>query len=349
MIVKNESPVIERCLASVRPWIDAWVVVDTGSTDGTQALVRNALAGLPGELHERPWRDFAHNRNEALELARGRADYVMFIDADETLGVPSDFAWPALHAGGYMFRCVLNGWDYWRNSLVASRLPWRWEGVLHEYLTCDEAHAWQQIEGPRIEVSRDGARARDPQTYLRDIEVLARALEAEPDNTRYAFYLAQSFRDAGRPREALEGYRRRAAMGGWAEECWFSLFQVAVLLERLAAPPAEVRDAYLAAYAARPSRAEPLCELARYLRLRGEHALAHLFATRAAAMPQPDDLLFVDTAVYTWRALDEVGASAWYAGAMEDGRRALDQLLSTGRVPPAERARVEANRRFYGD
>ena len=41
MIVKNEAPVIERCLASVRPWIDHWVVVDTGSTVGTEERIRN--------------------------------------------------------------------------------------------------------------------------------------------------------------------------------------------------------------------------------------------------------------------------------------------------------------------
>ncbi|EHP44847.1 family 2 glycosyl transferase, partial [Cupriavidus basilensis OR16] len=90
MIVKNEAPVIARCLASVKPWIDRWVIVDTGSTDGTQALVREVMGKLPGTLHERPWIDFAHNRNEALALARacseGHAradDYVLFIDADE--------------------------------------------------------------------------------------------------------------------------------------------------------------------------------------------------------------------------------------------------------------------------
>ena len=88
MIVKNESPVIHRCLASVRPWIDHWVIVDTGSSDGTQDQVRAALAGVPGSLHERPWQDFAHNRNEALDLARAQADYVLFIDADEQLVMP---------------------------------------------------------------------------------------------------------------------------------------------------------------------------------------------------------------------------------------------------------------------
>ena len=79
MIVKNEVSVIARCLASVRPIIDHWVIVDTGSTDGTQDAIRTLMADLPGELHERPWRDFAHNRTEALELARPRGEYVLWI------------------------------------------------------------------------------------------------------------------------------------------------------------------------------------------------------------------------------------------------------------------------------
>ena len=76
MIVKDEARVIERCLASVLPLIDYWVIVDTGSTDGTQEKIRKFFenVGIPGELHERPWKDFGHNRSEALELARSKAD-----------------------------------------------------------------------------------------------------------------------------------------------------------------------------------------------------------------------------------------------------------------------------------
>lgn len=55
MIVKDEAPVIERCLASVRPLLDSWCVVDTGSSDDTPQKVARALAGLPGTLHHRPW------------------------------------------------------------------------------------------------------------------------------------------------------------------------------------------------------------------------------------------------------------------------------------------------------
>ena len=75
MIIKDEAPVIRRCLESVKPFIDRWVIVDTGSTDNTRELVREIMAGLPGELHERPWKNFGHNRNEALSLAARSGDY----------------------------------------------------------------------------------------------------------------------------------------------------------------------------------------------------------------------------------------------------------------------------------
>jgi hypothetical protein len=348
MIVKNEAHVIERCLASVKPWIDRWVIVDTGSSDGTQDMVRAFLRDVPGTLHERPWRDFSHNRNEALELARPTADYLLFIDADETLVMPAGFRWPALDGDGYRFDCEYAQLRYHRNALIATRLPWRWCGVLHEYLDCSEPHGWRALPGPKILVNHDGARARDPQTYLRDIEVLERALVADPGNCRYVFYLAQSLRDAGQLARSRERYLQRAAMGGWEEERWCAQFRAAQLHELTGAPPEQVREAYLAAYQARPTRAEPLYELARYHRERGTFALAHLFAQQAAALPEPGDTLFVDATVYAWRALDELVVASYYTGSLAQGRAALQTLLAQARFAETERPRIMANRQFFG-
>ncbi|WP_063534604.1 glycosyltransferase [Burkholderia sp. MSMB1589WGS] len=347
MIVKNEAAVMSRCLESVRPWIDHWVIVDTGSTDGTQKLVRELMHDVPGSLHERPWHDFAHNRNEALMLARDHGDYLLFIDADETLDMPDGFGWPDLNDEAYQFLCELNGWRYLRNALVSTRRAWRWEGVLHEYLTCDQPHKWQKLPGPTIVVAHDGARGRNPDTYLHDVEVLEEALRREPGNSRYRFYLAQSYRDAGKPEAALYQYRARLSMGGWDEECWFCLFQIAVLSERLAMPPREVCASYLAAYQARPRRAEPLCELARYHRLRGEYALAHVYAQQAAAIAMPADSLFVDGAVYAWRARDELAISAFYVGAFAQGKEVLLRMLHDQEFPDDQRVRLEQNLQCY--
>ena len=45
MIVRDEAQVIRRCLDSVRPFIAHWAVVDTGSVDGTQEIIREPTLG----------------------------------------------------------------------------------------------------------------------------------------------------------------------------------------------------------------------------------------------------------------------------------------------------------------
>lgn len=102
MIVKNESNVITRCFDSLKDLFDYWVIVDTGSTDGTQDIIKDYLKDIPGELIERPWVDFAHNRSEALVYARGKADYIFTIDADEVLSREPNFTLPTLTADSYL-------------------------------------------------------------------------------------------------------------------------------------------------------------------------------------------------------------------------------------------------------
>jgi len=354
MIVKDEAPVIARCLASARPLIDHWCIVDTGSSDRTPELIADALAGIPGTLHHRPWKNFGHNRSEAVTLAGAeQCDYLLFIDADEVFAVPESFAWPALTEDAYELTCHYAGVVYARRAMVATRLPWRWMGVLHEYPDCgNDAHSCVALPQPAIHVSHDGARARNPSTYIKDITILEAALRSEPNNARYVFYLAQSYRDCGRWTDARTTYERRATMGGWDEEVWYSLFQVAVLTERLAEAPERVSAAFLRAFQKRPSRAESLAELARFHRLRGENAIAYLYARLATEIALPHDRLFVDKATYEWRALDELAISAYYVGtatAFAQGAAAAKTLLdpSSG-VPATEQERIQKNADFYG-
>ena len=351
MIVKNEAAVIERCLRAALPLVDRWCIVDTGSTDATMDLIRATMASIPGTLHSRAWKNFGHNRTEALRLAEAqRCDYVLFIDADEEFSVPPDFAWPALAADAYELTCRYAGFEYARRALVSTQMNWRWEGMLHEFLESDTARTFAALAAPTILVSHDGARARDEQTYARDIQALEQALIEEPDNARYVFYLAQSYRDFARPSDARNTYERRVTMGGWEEEVWYSLFQIAVMSERLGDPPGAVSQAYLRAFAFRPSRAEALVELARFHRLQGAHALAFLYAKHASQMQRPDDRLFVDADCYAWRALDEVGISGFYVGttaAAQVGHDATKRLLVEHRIPASERDRVANNEAWY--
>jgi glycosyltransferase involved in cell wall biosynthesis len=204
MIVKDESRVIGRCLDSLLPFIDRWVVVDTGSTDDTCELVRQHLRSKPGELHERPWKNFGHNRSEALELAAPRADYLFFIDADERLELPARFERQPLGADAYFLNVKYGGLSYARCALVATRLSWHWRGVVHESLACRAPFKIATLEGPTVVVTHDGARSRDPETYLKDAALLEGALRSNP-GTRSIWRRATATRDSSRRRATCTG------------------------------------------------------------------------------------------------------------------------------------------------
>lgn len=82
MIVKNEERVIADCLASVKGHFDELIVVDTGSTDGTQEICES----FGVDLRHYPWTDsFADARNQSMKDAK--SDWLMWIDADDTVSI----------------------------------------------------------------------------------------------------------------------------------------------------------------------------------------------------------------------------------------------------------------------
>lgn len=78
LIARDEARCIERCLESLRPFVDRIVLVDTGSTDDTAVLAQRCGA----QVHSFAWPgDFSVARNHALDLAD--ADWNLIVDADE--------------------------------------------------------------------------------------------------------------------------------------------------------------------------------------------------------------------------------------------------------------------------
>ena len=271
------------------------------------------------------------------------------MDADDTLNVGADFPNRRLDADAYDIERVEGATVYLRRQLVRTALPWRYQGVLHEYIDDPEARTIANLprQSLHVLVTHDGARARDPLTYRRDALVLERALIDEPDNARHVFYLAQSYRDAGDPELALRHYRRRASMGGWHEEVWFSHYQVAILLERLGKPWAEVLTAYLDAFERDPGRAEPLYWIGRHYQALREFHTARLFFDRGLRVPAPQgNKLFVDRAIHDYLLRLEYAVTCFYTGDHAEAIDANDQLLRGGALPADLVEQVKRNRRF---
>lgn len=352
MIVKNEAHVIERCLESVLPLIDCWAISDTGSTDGTQEVIRNFFnsRGIPGELFERPWINFAHNRNEAFELGRDleidgeKADYLLFMDADDILTYDPNYVRPnLLDKGSYYIRIFYSGTTYDRVQLVQTSLPWKWIGVVHEVIVCEQNHPFAYLDGVTMKIIGGGGRSKDPNKFLKDAEMLEADLQKDPDNSRTVFYLAQSYRDAECFEKSIEWYQKRVDMGGWNEEVFWSLYQIANLQERLKYDRETILASYAKAFMYRPSRAEPLYRASVCQR---QHKLpyhAFLLADLALKIQKPHDLIFVEDWVYEFGLLFEYSVSALQVGLFQECFNACLKLLAKPDLPDDFRKATEHN------
>jgi glycosyltransferase involved in cell wall biosynthesis len=197
MIVKNESKLILRCLESVRRIMDYVLVEDTGSTDGTQATIREWLVrvGMNGEVYEEPWRDFGYNRTHALaRLHKNKSiDYVLIIDADDYIEYQANFDVAAFKKGLtrelHEVEVRHGALCYQRPQICNNRRDFVYRGVLHEFLdTADRALSWGPgkvsigpTQGFYVSSTREGARGQDPNKYRKDAEIIEKALETEKD------------------------------------------------------------------------------------------------------------------------------------------------------------------------
>jgi len=351
MLAKNEAHCIRRSLASARPLIDSWCVVDTGSSDGTPAIVEDAMRGIPGELHHRPWVNFGHNRTESLALARadGVADFLLVLDADDEFVTAPDFAWPnPMDKDCYHIQVNGGSVTYPLNVCTRASLPWRYEGAYHAHPVLDGAKPTSAIlSGIEWRVHREGASWSDPEKYQRQAKHFVDVLAANPTDTRAAFYLAQAYRDCGDKRRAVEAYRHRASMGGWKSEVFWSLYQVATLRESLNDPWAEVAQDYLAAYLSDTTRCEPLYRLGKHYNATKEHAAALLYLRAVGQMPpSASGGLFVDPSVHQWLAPIEAAVALYHTGDVDTAAAINVHLLSDESLPDKLRVVAARNLEF---
>jgi len=361
MIVKNEAHVIERCLASVLPVIDYWVIVDTGSTDGTQQKIQDFFDrnGIDGQIHNRPWIDFGHNRSEALELAQKTdTDYALMIDADEILVFDPGFDPIAfknsLTADLYNIFAQFGQTRYHRPQLTSNKKRFYYRGVLHEYVDCHDPIGTRDFaRGFMNTPIQDGARSSDPQKYAKDAlkfeESLASGKVEEKDFNRYHFYLAQSYRDSQQWEKALAAYLKRADLGGWNEEVFYSLYQAGRIMEILEKPVDNIIQVYFKAYQTAPWRAESLWAAARLCRSFSRFDQGYRFAKQGLKIRYPEGALFVGQGIYEWALLDEFAIAAYWTGHYRESRIASIQLLKDGKFPPDQKDRIEANMKFASE
>src|ERR1044071_10347778 len=85
IVVKNGAEIIGRLLQSVQGLSDDIIVCDTGSTDGTVQIAKDASASV----FSIPWEGYGRSKNVAIGYAK--YNWILSLDADEKVD-------PELHA-----------------------------------------------------------------------------------------------------------------------------------------------------------------------------------------------------------------------------------------------------------
>jgi (heptosyl)LPS beta-1,4-glucosyltransferase len=173
ILTRNESAHITACIDSLR-FADRIIVFDSFSDDDTAVLALEAGA----ELIQRAFEDYPSQRNAALEAVKGRADWVLFVDADERVTPKLEAeVLAAIEKPGYA------GWRIPRHNYIFGKLT-RGAGWYPDYQT---------------RLLKVGAARYDPERQVHEVVVLDgdEGTLTEPF-IHYNYASAQQFRDKQR-------------------------------------------------------------------------------------------------------------------------------------------------------
>jgi glycosyltransferase involved in cell wall biosynthesis len=348
LMVKNEEKILRRCMAAVEGLVDAYVITDTGSTDNTTDIAVDFLVTHEGCLDVNTWENFGHNRSLSFKNAQGyckakgwdlKDSYGLLLDAD-MLFVPGTLKTQSLGELGYTMIQMAGGLEYPNTRLVRMDHEWVCKGVTHEY--------W---DGPctmlpksvcYIDDRNDGGCKADK--FPRDLALLEKALQTDPDNVRYLFYVAQTHHSMGNLEKAIEAYKRRIAAGGWYEEVWYSHYMIAKSYDVLKQPYL-FEEWVQRGYDYYPKRSEGLYVLTRSLRERGQHYKAYHYLVLGKAIPLPSDSLFIETDVYNGLFDYEQSVLDYYVKSdMSEGLKSSVRFMLK---QPYHQQNVVSNLKFY--
>jgi tetratricopeptide (TPR) repeat protein len=216
-MVGNEARTITRMLESVAPHIDYWVIQCNGN-DETEQIINDFFKekNIPGFTYQVEWNFPGWNRNHTLQeclKAHHGCDWILRMDADETLEIDDDFDWTPLNGtntDSFNVNAVSYDTRYFRTWLWNAKLPWFFQlDKRHETIHLPEIgenFERANLSGKfRHMVSQDGETWYVPRKFLRD------ALELEIDKVvgnkvledhYHLWYVAKSYADCyGNPSE----------------------------------------------------------------------------------------------------------------------------------------------------
>ena len=221
MIVKDEERTLERCLNSVKSFINEIIIVDTGSKDKTKEIAK----GFNAKIYDFKWiNDFAAARNFAFSKAT--KDYIMWLDADDIILDKDKEKIKELKMNmdksidmvmmKYNTSFDSDGnvtFSYYRERIFKRSKKFRWIGEIHEVIPLEGNIIYSDAA-----ISHKKLKNNDPKRNLRIFEnMIANGKELDP---RQQFYYARELYYNKRYEDAINTFNNFLDSGkGWVENC----------------------------------------------------------------------------------------------------------------------------------
>lgn len=309
IMIKNEALVIEQTLQPLADGgITAFVVLDTGSTDKTIEVVKEFFRKnniTQGHIIEQPFVNFSVSRNYALECAEQifpDSGYLFMIDAEwyvEGVEKLIEFCkeqYPTNHDSlSIKMYCDTMAWYNQRIFKTSHHI--RFHGSVHEHAQVNLSPKIPDPAAIKWAPSTAGLE-RSQQRWHRDLKLLLKDHQHDPNNARTLFYLAQTYAALQDWQNACLYYHKRCELHVWPEEDYIARYRLAKLYEYLNNWDIAL-EYYLQAYHQRPSRIEPLIAIAQHYWNIQEFEICYILAKQACCIPYPiNDVLFIEKQRY---------------------------------------------------
>ena len=356
MIVKNESKIITRMFDAIVDIIDCYCICDTGSTDDTIKNITDyfALKEITGKIINEPFKNFAHNRNVALQGCKGMSDYILLLDADMILKVSEKFDKSALTQDYYHIFQGNENFYYQNVRIVRNNGLFSYVGVTHEYINVPPNNSGFKVFDKKVifihDIGDGGAKS---DKFKRDIDLLEKGIADEPGNTRYYFYLGNSYRDfdsAETRTKAIETYKALLTMNGWFQE----RFCACISIGNIYCKNDDKMNAakyWLKSSEYDNERIEGVVKAMEYYRLTGENVMVNLLYNKYKGYKRnlAEGKLFVEQDKY--RDIMEYNNSicAYYVNDRESGYLCCKHIILNNIMDNGAMKSTLENMRFYKD
>jgi len=357
MIVKNESKIIKRLLETVQPLIDTYCICDTGSTDNTIDIIKSFFdnVNISGKIVKEPFRNFEYNRNYALKQCYGmdNADYILFLDADMVLQINKDASIKdfkqSMDKDAYYLLQGNSKFHYQNLRIIKNTGQFSYWGVTHEYIQTPKNTSIYRIPKSVLFINDIGDGGAKADKFIRDIRLLKDGLEKNPNNDRYTFYLANSYKDSNQYEQAIETYKKRIELKGWEQEVWYSYYCIGLCYKELN----DMKNAifyWLEGYNILPERIENLYEIIHYYRNNSKYALVDIFynqAKRSRDKINEENQLFFKKDVYDYKIDYEFSIAGFYSNQQNIDMVKVFMRILKYPLDDNLRNNVFANYKFY--